>query len=232
MLVITMASTGFTGPLLAGVLVMALSAVVFRALNLHARLVRFYAGPPRVEDRVTQLLACAAAAQYGPGWLHSLDQCRRDPVLRRIAELYFRGADASSLRSAARAQAEAWLEQRHRMIPLFRRLSVVALGASLGGVAFGVVFGAMMAAGWWAPPAALAILTFFTVLLSLPTLGYCRAMLENPAGHTAAGMLDREMIITAFTAIIENADGAEVERRLRNMLPSGGVAQAVASRVA
>lgn len=232
MLVITMASTGLTGPLLAGVLVLALSAMIFKVLDLHTRLVRFYAGPPRVEDRITQLLACAAAAQYGPGWLHSLEQCRRDPVLRRVAELYFRGADSSALRSAARAQTEAWLEQRNRLVPLFRRLSGLAMGASLGGIAFGVVFALVMGAGWWSPPPAFAVLTFLTVLVALPTLGLCRAMLQDPAAHTAAGLFDREMITTAFAAIIDNADGSEVERRLRQMLPSAGAGRAAATKVA
>lgn len=223
---------GSAGPFLAGVLALALGALACRVLDLHTRLVRFYAGPPRVEDRITQLLACAAAAQYGPGWLHSLDQCRRDPVVRRVAEVYFRGADTGALRSAARAQLESWLEQRARSAPALRQAASVAYGLGMGGVGVGLILAIGMVTNLWAPPAWLAGSAFVAVMAGLPTLAVCRAALQDRAGQTAAGVLDRELIVTAFVGIIENADSAEVERRMRAVLPSQGAEPGRATRVA
>jgi len=219
--VIFLAFTGGTvGPFVVALILAALAAIVCKAFGLHTRIVRFYAGPPSVEDRITQLLACAAAAQYGPGWLHSLDQCRRDSVVRRIAEVYFRGADSDALRSAARAQLDAWLEQRARIHPILQRAGMVAFGLGMGGVAVGLIMAVAMLLNVWVPPPGLALGAFLGVMLSLPALGYCRAVLDDREGQTAAGVLDRELIVTAFVGIIENADSADVERRMRAVLPS------------
>ncbi len=230
--IILASSGGLAGPFVAGLLVLALGAIVCKVLDLHIRLVRFYAGPPRVEDRVTQLVACAAAAQYGPGWLHSLDQCRRDTVVRRIAEVYFRGADGAALRNAARAQLETWLEQRTRTTPVLRQAAMIAYGVSLGSVAIGLMLAVSMVTGVWTPPGAIALVAFLGVMGGFPTLGICRAMLDDRDGQTAAGVLDRELIVTAFVGIIENADSAEVEARLRRVLPATGAAAADVSKVA
>lgn len=231
--VIILAFTGGSaGPFIGALLMVALAAIVCKVLDLHTRVVRFYAGPPRVEDRITQLVACAAAAQYGPGWLHTLDQCRRDVVVRRIAEVYFRGADGASLRSAARAQLESWLEQRVRFRPILQQAGMIAYGASLGGVAVGLLLAIAMVTNLWTPPGAVALVAFLGVMMGLPTLGFCRVMLDDREGQTAAGVLDRELIVTAFVGIIENADSAEVERRLRAILPSTSTAERRESKVA
>jgi len=225
-------SDGLAGPVIGALLMLALAAIVCKVFDLHTRLVRFYAGPPRVEDRITQLMACAAAAQYGPGWLHSLDQCRRDTVVRRIAEIYFRGADAPALRHAARAQVDSWLEQRTRQRPVLQQTAMIAYGLSLGGVATGLLLAVAMVTNLWSPPGSFAITAFLGVMIGFPALGFCRAMLDDRDGQTAAGVLDRELIVTAFVGIIENADSAEVERRLRALLPAAGVVEAGISRVA
>jgi len=79
----------------------------------------------------------------------------------------------------------------------------------MGAVAIGVVLAVLMATGWWTPPGVVALVAFLGVMAGFPTLGVSRAMLEDPEAMTAAGVFDRELITTAFVAIIENADTAE-----------------------